>query len=377
MKLPLRILHLEDNPKDAELIRAVLSEDGITCEVMRVETRAEFLSTLESGGFDLIFADNSLPSFDGLSALGLARQQCPDVPFILISGTLGEELAIETLKSGATDYVLKQRLSRLVPAVRRAMNEVEERSARKKAEEQLRVSEGLRLIGQMAASIIHDFRSPMQIILGASEIITFPDIPNEKKTKQSEIIREQVRRMANMTQDLLDFTKGEARLEKCTINVQDLLSELSFMAEEYCRNSPVRFKSVMKNSFTFVADRDKLLRVLVNLVRNAKEAMPAGGEIIVTVHAGGLEAVFEVRDTGPGIPAQIRDRLFQPFATFGKAGGTGLGLALSRKIIQDHNGTIDVQSEPAKGTTFTIRLPLGKKNAVASPVNESTSKVVV
>ena len=137
-KLALRILHLEDDQNDAKLIHAMLEEENIKCDVVRAETRADFLAAREQGGFDMILADYSLPSFDGLSALTIAQEHCPDIPFIFVSGAMGEELAIETLKSGATDYVLKQRLSRLVPAVHRALMEVEERAERKQAEEELR-----------------------------------------------------------------------------------------------------------------------------------------------------------------------------------------------------------------------------------------------
>jgi PAS domain S-box-containing protein len=137
----LRILHLEDNPLDAELVQAQLSEGGIACELVRVQERADFAAALEEGGFDLILADYALPGFDGLSAMEMARKIRPEPPFILISGTLGEEVAIETLKKGATDYVLKHRLQRLVPAVRRAMHEAEEHSERERAEEALRRSE--------------------------------------------------------------------------------------------------------------------------------------------------------------------------------------------------------------------------------------------
>lgn len=137
-KLALRILHLEDDLNDAKLIHAMLEEQGIKCDVVRSESHADFLAALEQGGFDMILADYSLPSFDGLSALAIAQEHCPDIPFIFVSGAMGEELAIETLKSGATDYVLKQRLSRLVPAVHRALMEVEERAERKQAEEELR-----------------------------------------------------------------------------------------------------------------------------------------------------------------------------------------------------------------------------------------------
>ena len=133
----LRILLLEDSLLDAELIEIHLAEGGIDCELVRVETRADFVRAIEQECFDLILADYSLPSFDGISALKIASSLCPDVPFILVSATLGEELAIETLKSGATDYVLKQRLERLAPAVNRAMREAKERYERKQAQESL------------------------------------------------------------------------------------------------------------------------------------------------------------------------------------------------------------------------------------------------
>lgn len=133
----LRILHLEDDPNDVELARAMLEEGGLPCEVTPVETEAGFLSALEKGGFDIVLADYRLPSFNGLSALGLIKEKKPGIPFIFVSGTMGEELAIETLKRGATDYVIKNRLSRLVPAVRRALKELEDCAERRKAEEEL------------------------------------------------------------------------------------------------------------------------------------------------------------------------------------------------------------------------------------------------
>ena len=137
----LRVLNLEDSSLDAELVHATLNDGGVECEILLVQKHADFVAALESGGFDLILADYSLPSFDGLSALEVAQEMSPDIPFVLVSGALGEERAIEALKSGATDYVLKQRLERLVPAVQRALREAEERTERKRAEEALRESE--------------------------------------------------------------------------------------------------------------------------------------------------------------------------------------------------------------------------------------------
>jgi PAS domain S-box-containing protein len=137
----LRILYLEDDPRDAELVQETLATDGVECRVTRVETEADFIASLEQGGFDLILADYTLPSFDGLSALKIAQQKWPHVPLIFVSGTLGEEVAIEALKIGATDYVFKMRLSRIAPSVQRALREAEERINLIRAEEALRRSE--------------------------------------------------------------------------------------------------------------------------------------------------------------------------------------------------------------------------------------------
>jgi PAS domain S-box-containing protein len=141
MRQPLRILSLEDDPRDTELIQELLEAAGIACEATRVYTEPAFRASLEEAAVDLILADYTLPSFDGLSALKLAKSACPDVPFIFVTGTLGEEVAIEALKIGATDYVLKTRLSRLAPSVLRALREAGERAERKRAEEALRRNE--------------------------------------------------------------------------------------------------------------------------------------------------------------------------------------------------------------------------------------------
>src|SRR5262245_1272852 len=141
MNSVLRVLHLEDDVKDTELLQAALEAEGVPSELTRVETEHDFAVALKRGKLDLILADYTLPSFDGLSALRLAREHAPDVPFLFVSGTLGEDVAIEALKKGATDYVLKTRLARLGPSITRALREARERTERKRAEEALRDSE--------------------------------------------------------------------------------------------------------------------------------------------------------------------------------------------------------------------------------------------
>jgi CheY-like chemotaxis protein len=121
MKQTLNILHIEDSAEDSELITRLLTKNGMPCNVTRIDTRPEVFDALENNTYDLILADCKLPNFSGLRALEIAHALKPEIPFVFVSGTIGEETAIESLRNGATDYVLKDRLSRLVPAVQRAL----------------------------------------------------------------------------------------------------------------------------------------------------------------------------------------------------------------------------------------------------------------
>jgi PAS domain S-box-containing protein len=141
MKSKLRVLNLEDNANDGALNDAMISARWPDCEYVRVVSRDDFVAALEAGGFDLILSDFTLPGFDGREALDLAQEKRPEVPFLFVSGTIGEDSAVEALKNGATDYVLKHRLVRLIPAVDRALREVEEHAERERAEEAMRQSE--------------------------------------------------------------------------------------------------------------------------------------------------------------------------------------------------------------------------------------------
>ena len=140
MKTPIRVLHLEDSTRDAELIEQKLKIGGLACEIVLANGKGGFEAALAKDVYDVILCDHNLPDYDGRSALALAREKLPGVPVISLSGTLGEEEAVECLKRGATDYVLKHRLERLVPAMRRALQEAEEHRARLQAEAASRAS---------------------------------------------------------------------------------------------------------------------------------------------------------------------------------------------------------------------------------------------
>ncbi|GAA6615868.1 response regulator [Scytonema sp. NUACC26] len=208
----LRFLLLEDSLVDTELIWATLKEGGIFCELVQVKTQAEFQKALEEDNFDLILSDYSLPGFDGISALEMAHRLLPNIPFIFVTATMGEEVAIETLKSGATDYVLKQRLERVVPSVKRAMREAEERRARQQAEAELKqqkeeLERANRIKDEFLAVLSHELRSPLNAILGWSKILRTRKIDAVTLTRALETIERNAKLQTQLIEDLLDVSR--------------------------------------------------------------------------------------------------------------------------------------------------------------------------
>jgi two-component system cell cycle sensor histidine kinase/response regulator CckA len=370
MKSPLHILHLEDDPNDAELIQFALKTDGIASAITRVQTRDDFVSALESGGIDLIFSDFVLPAFDGITATELVRTRWPNIPLILVSGSLGEELAIGSFKSGATDCVAKRDLSRLAPAVRRAMREVEERAERRRLEAQVFESQKLELINQLSSGVAHDFNNLLAVILGYSELITSHLEPGSPLQKYINEIRHASNRAAGLTRQLLVFSRKQLvrpEIIDPNVAVKDLHQLLGRLIDEKIEIAIVSGTQTGRVKI----DSGHFGQVLMNLVLNARDAMPDGGKISIETDSVALDeryakahkgttpseyVVLSVSDTGTGMTEEVKAHLYEPFFTT-KAFGTGLGLATCRTIVQQSGGRIDVSSELGKGTTFKIYLP--------------------
>jgi PAS domain S-box-containing protein len=198
----IHILHLEDDPTDVELQNELLKTEGFIIDSLKVDTRQGFIAALQADRFDIILADNSIPGFDGLSALKVAREKAPTIPFIFVSGTLGEEVAIESLKNGATDYVVKQRLSRLAPVIRRALHDVDDAHERAHIEEARRKSErDYQHLFESANDVILIFEPEKEIILEAN-----PAACNTYGYERSELVGMSLKKL---TKDLL---AGEAKI---------------------------------------------------------------------------------------------------------------------------------------------------------------------
>ena len=372
MKSPLHILHLEDDPDDAALIQSTLEANGIRCAATRVQNRGDFVAALEQGGVDLILSDYSLPGFDGLSALKIARAKWPAIPVILVSGTLGEELAIDSLKSGATDYVLKGRLSRLVPAVRRAMQEVEEQAERRRLQVELIEAQKMEVIGQLASGVAHDFNNVLAVIMGFSDLTMQKLGPDHAVKGHLETIRMAAGRAAGLTRQLLIFSRKQT-VQPVVLDLNDVVRDLDKMLRRLIDENVEMTIAPGKLIGRIKADAGYVGQVLMNLVVNARDAMPNGGKLSIATtnatldesyaraHTGvipGEYVMLSVSDTGTGMTEEVKAHLFEAFFTTKPKGkGTGLGLATCQTIMQQSGGHIGVYSEVGRGTTFKVYFP--------------------
>lgn len=220
-------------------------------------------------------------------------------------------------------------------------------------------SERLSLVGRFARSIVHDFKNPLAIISLAADMGAIEHSVELRKLARDRI-RKQVDRLSNMINELLEFTRGaQASIVLALTDYSVFISQLiednqAELAEKsvrlLCENPPPAVRLLL--------DPRRLNHAFCNLIHNAVEAMPNGGEIVLRFKVKPKEVITEVEDTGPGIDPQIASKLFDPFATFGKPHGTGLGLSICQRIVQDHHGHIQSRNEPGHGAIFAIALPL-------------------
>ena len=379
MQTPLRLLHLEDDPIDADLILATLTEGGIPCEATRVETRDAFVTALHDGETDLILADYSLPGFDGISALALARKILPDTPFLFVSATLGEELAIDTMHRGATDYILKQRLGRLVPSVQRALRELHDRTERKRVEEALRQSERqlrqaqkMEAVGRLAGGLAHDFNNLLTVIMGHSQVLLSDMGPSHPLRSKIEEMQKAGDRAATLIRQLLTFSRKQPSEPK-VLGLNPIITNFETMLRRLIgENIEFTFKPSQEN-LRVKADPAQLEQVLMNLVVNARDAMPNGGKLTVETASANLGRTpvyhfnplppgayvrLSVSDTGYGMPPDVQAHVFEPFFTTKAEGkGTGLGLSTVFGIVTQSGGGLDLTSTVGKGSRFDVYFP--------------------
>lgn len=373
-----RILHLEANARDARLIRNRLMADGLECHITRVDREESLRQALADGRFDVILSDHAVPDLDGLSALALARAEAPEVPFLLVSESLGEDLCIEALKLGGTDYVLKHRLARLGPAVRRALGEVAERGRRQEAErtvrdieDQLRHSQKLETVGELAGGIAHDFNNLLTVINGYCERLVATAGDDSALQGDLALLQKAGQRAAGLTRQLLRFSRRDA-LDPRTVDLNLIVSEIERILGRLIGEQTRIVTELSTDLGAIEADRGQVEQILMNLAVNARDAMPDGG--LITIGTGNVDiavggkppfdvppgryVMLSLRDTGHGMDAETIARIFEPFFTTKAADqGTGLGLSTVHAIVAKSGGHMAVESTPGRGTTMRVFLP--------------------
>jgi signal transduction histidine kinase len=359
--LKLRALVLEDEPADVELaLRTLrLADLQVTADV--AQTSEEFSELVRKNSYDVVLADYKLPGWNGMESVEVLRREGLDVPVILVSGALGELTAVECIKQGAADYVLKDHLARLPGSVRRAIRESTLREDHKRSQEELaRSNQDLEQFAYVAS---HDLQEPLRMVATYTQLLAerYRGKLDADADKYIHYAVDGALRMQKLVQDLLAFSRvGRHGLAlentDCNVALQEALGNLEAAIKE---SGAIVERTQLP---VLVADSSQLVQVFQNLVGNAIKFRGSEPPLIrVSGELSGKEWVFSVADNGIGIAAEHRENVFVIFRrlhTHSEYPGSGIGLSICKKIIEQHGGRIWVDSEPGRGSIFKFTLPI-------------------
>jgi signal transduction histidine kinase len=402
MALELHVVHLDDDADDRALVADTLLVEGIACTITPAWSRETFEDALRRSP-DLLLVDFSVPGFGGMDAQELAQQRCPDVPLIFVSGSIGEEGAVERLRAGATDYVLKHRLDKLAPAVARAITEAANRRARERADQELRrlnaeledrvaertrsLEQAMRDVEQARAAadaantakseflsrMSHDLRTPLNAVLGFAQLLE-QEASSETQQAYVRQIMTGGRHLLALIEEVLDLSRIEAgrlALSLENVDVRDALNGVMALIEPLAAQRGVTLATVSgTHPWCVRADPRRLNQVLMNLLSNAVKYNREQGTVRIAVTAPRDRTVrIAVEDTGRGLTPDQMARLFTPFERLGAEAtdveGTGLGLAVVKGLIGAMAGQVGVESVAGIGSTFWVELPEDEPRAAA------------
>ncbi len=376
---PLRVLLAEDSEDDAVIVLHGLRKAGYQPHYERVCSPSSMRAALQKQAWDIVISDYEMPGFGGFEALELVKESGQDIPFILVSAVVSEETAVAAMKAGAHDFIMKRRLTRLGPAIERELREAQSRAARKAAEsalrqseDQLRQAQKLEAIARLAAGVAHDFNNVLTAISGHSEMLLNQLDPGDARRKNAEQIEKCACLAAALTRQLLIFSRKQV-VEPRVLQINDVIHNFQRMLRRLIGEDIEICATLDPAAGHLKADPSQLEQVIMNLAVNARDAMPNGGMITIstaniTLDQGHLQGfpgfdpgnyvMLAVADTGTGMTAEVRTHLFEPFFTTKPPGkGTGLGLATCFGIVKQCAGSIKVESQLGKGTTFKLFFP--------------------
>jgi signal transduction histidine kinase len=394
MRVPLRVLLVEDSEDDATLLLHELDRGGWDVAHQRVDTAGAMTTALDSRPWDIIISDYSMPYFSGIAALAVARERAIDLPFILVSATMGEEIAVHAMKSGANDYLFKGNLKRLGPAVERELREAHIRrearrtgQALRKAHDELAVAKEAaeaanRAKDQFLAVLSHELRTPLTPVLAVvSHLQLEANLPESLRSDLG-MIRRNVEIEARMIDDLLDVTRiirNKMELHYEVVDVHAAVrSAIELFQQEIDAKGLQMTLGLGARQYHVWADPDRFRQVLTNLLSNAVKFTPSGGAI--SVHSSDDERgrlKIQISDTGIGIDPDVLPRLFNHFEQGERTitrryCGLGLGLSIAKSLMEMHDGEIVAASDGRdKGATLTIEMDTVAAAEAEPPVVES------
>jgi signal transduction histidine kinase len=359
----LRVLVVEDNRRHAELISDELQDSGVAAHVDWVETGAQALEKISSGAVDLMVLDYRLPDTDGIELMKTLQSRGFDTPVIFVTTADSVQLAVEAMKLGAEDFVQKQEgyLTVLPLLVREALERQQLRQDKTRLEGELRQAERLASLGIMAAGLAHNINNRL------TSLKTFFDLVQERyddpqfRNEFLKTCQMDLEKIALLVHELTRYAFSEG-----TPQVLQPLTELIMRAighlDDEIHKKQIRVRTEFAEVPRIPLDPEGVKQLFINLLKNAIQASPVGGELLVSLSVEGEDPhiVARVRDHGPGLPAEMRERVFDPFFTT-KDHGLGIGLYLCHKIANLHRGRIEAQGADGGGATFTLYLPIAEQ----------------
>ena len=320
-------------------------------EHAQVFTAADLEKHLKGFAWDVILSDFNMPGFDALAALSLKKQFAPDTPFLVISGAVGEETAVELMKAGAEDFITKSNMGRLVPAIERSIKDAAVR--RREEIAHLAAEKAVRMREDMLAIVSHDVRNPLSAIklgLKLIEKTLLTPVTNERDTALSNQVARLQRsadRMNSLINDILD-------------HINAILSEVAEIFVPLAASKSLQLHiCYLPNDPLADFDRERIFQVFSNFLGNAIKFTPSGGDITIEANEQLKDYVFDVKDSGCGMPEEhlphVFDRYWQAQNTARQ--GTGLGLSIAHGIVLAHGGKVWVNSKVGEGTVFSFNIP--------------------
>ena len=381
----LSVLIVEDSEDDCLLLLHELRKGGYHPEYKRVDTEIAMVEAIEKGKWDIIISDYAMPQFNGLAALKISQRYKPDIPFIIVSGIIGEDVAVEAMKAGAHDYLMKGNLERFTPAIERELHAAEIRRDHRRAENELKESRKIEadlILAKESANVAnlakskfladmsHEIRTPLNAILGFSEILK-TKINDPQLSHHIEVIHSNGKSLLTLIDDILDLSRieaGRVKPDPKKVNMNELCQGIEQLFIWKILEKEIALTVDIEPALPkgLLLDKKRLSQVIINLVGNAVKFTDKGF-IKLTVQQIPLNTkdcinlFISIADTGIGIPKDQYESIFEPFITQNgqddyKYQSKGLGLSITKKLVSIMNGTISLESNLGVGSVFNVIL---------------------